>query len=133
MDTENEELKKRIIELENENEKLKKSLENYNNSRKSYYEKNKEIIKEKALTRLKKLSEENPERPPANPAPTPPVNAPFMKSPPPISAVVPPIKAPARALPPKAPRELLNAPAKGPRAMPPIIIGIKEPILNPLP
>ena len=35
MDIENEELKKRIIELENENEKLKKSLENYNNSRKS--------------------------------------------------------------------------------------------------
>ena len=62
MDIENEELKKRIIELENENEKLKKVLENYNNSRKSYYEKNKEIIKEKALTRLKKLSEENPEK-----------------------------------------------------------------------
>lgn len=56
MDIENEELKKRIIELEKENEKLKKALENYNNSRKSYYEKNKEIIKEKALTRLKKLS-----------------------------------------------------------------------------
>jgi phage terminase large subunit len=62
MDIENEELKKRIIELEKENEKLKKTLENYNNSRKSYYEKNKEIIKEKALTRLKKLSEENPEK-----------------------------------------------------------------------
>ena len=58
MDIENEELKKRIIELEKENEKLKKKLENYNNSRKSYYEKNKEIIKEKELTRLKKLSEE---------------------------------------------------------------------------
>jgi len=62
MDTENEELKKRIIELINETEKLKKTLENYNNSRKSYYEKNKEIIKEKALVRLKKLSEENPEK-----------------------------------------------------------------------
>ena len=37
MDIENEELKKRIIELEKENEKLKKTLENYNNSRKSYY------------------------------------------------------------------------------------------------
>ena len=36
MDIENEELKKRIIELENENEKLKKSLENYNNSRKTF-------------------------------------------------------------------------------------------------
>ena len=62
MDIEKEELQKRIIELENENEKLKKSLENYNNSRKSYYEKNKETIKEKALARLKKLSEENPEK-----------------------------------------------------------------------
>jgi hypothetical protein len=62
MDIENEELKKRIIELEKENEKLKKTLENYNNSRKSYYEKNKEIIKEKALTRLKKLSEEKSEK-----------------------------------------------------------------------
>jgi hypothetical protein len=37
-------------------------LENYNNSRKSYYEKNKEIVKEKALERLKKLSQENPDK-----------------------------------------------------------------------
>lgn len=62
MDIENTKLKERILELENENEKLKKALENYNNSRKSYYEKNKETIKEKALVRLKKLSEENPEK-----------------------------------------------------------------------
>jgi hypothetical protein len=48
--------------LREENEKLKKQLENYNNSRKSYYEKNKEIVKEKAKDRLKKLAEENPEK-----------------------------------------------------------------------
>ena len=55
------------LELENkflkdENEKLKKQLENYNNSRKSYYEKNKEIVNEKATIRMKKLNEENPEK-----------------------------------------------------------------------
>ena len=48
--------------LREENEKLKKQLENYNNSRKSYYEKNKEIVKEKAKERLKKIKEENPEK-----------------------------------------------------------------------
>ncbi len=48
--------------LREENEKLKKQLENYNNSRKSYYEKNKEIVKEKAKERLKKLAEENPDK-----------------------------------------------------------------------
>ena len=45
-----------------ENEKLKKLLENYNNSRKSYYEKNKDIVNQKAKERLKKLAEENPEK-----------------------------------------------------------------------
>ena len=48
--------------LEEENEKLKKQLENYNNSRKSYYEKNKEIVNQKAKDRLKKIAEENPEK-----------------------------------------------------------------------
>jgi len=48
--------------LREENEKLKKQLENYNNSRKSYYEKNKEIVNQKAKERLKKLGEEDPER-----------------------------------------------------------------------
>jgi len=48
--------------LREENEKLKKQLENYNNSRKSYYEKNKEYVKEKAKEGLKKLAEENPEK-----------------------------------------------------------------------
>ena len=42
--------------------KLKKQLETYNNSRKAYYEKNKEIVNQKAKDRLKKLSEENPDK-----------------------------------------------------------------------
>jgi len=57
-----QELLHKIKILEEENEKLKKQLENFNNSRKSYYEKNKEIVKEKAKERLKKVSEENPEK-----------------------------------------------------------------------
>jgi hypothetical protein len=57
-----QELLHKIKILEEENEKLKKQLENYNNSRKSYYEKNKEIVNQKAKDRLKKLSEENPEK-----------------------------------------------------------------------
>ena len=51
-----EELLLEIQILREENEKLKKQLENYNNSRKSYYEKNKELVKEKAKERLKKSS-----------------------------------------------------------------------------
>ena len=43
-------------------EKLKKQLENYNNSRKSYYEKNKDYVMEKAKEGLKKLAEENPDK-----------------------------------------------------------------------
>jgi len=57
-----EELLLEIKLLREENEKLKKQLENYNNSRKSYYEKNKEYVKEKAKEGLKKLAEENPEK-----------------------------------------------------------------------
>jgi hypothetical protein len=48
--------------LKEENSKLKILLENYNNSRKSYYEKNKEIIKDKAKDGLKKIKEQNPEK-----------------------------------------------------------------------
>jgi len=48
--------------LKEENNKLKTLLENYNTSRKSYYEKNKEIVNEKAKQRLKKIAEEDPER-----------------------------------------------------------------------
>jgi hypothetical protein len=57
-----QELLNKIKLLEEENEKMKKQLENYNNSRKSYYEKNKEIVNQKAKERLKKLSEENPDK-----------------------------------------------------------------------
>jgi hypothetical protein len=48
--------------LKQENAKLKSQLENYNNSRKSYYEKNKEHIKAQAKEGLKKLAEENPDK-----------------------------------------------------------------------
>ena len=53
---------KENILLKEENEKLKKILENYNNSRKNYYEKNKELVNEKAKERLKKLAQENPDK-----------------------------------------------------------------------
>ena len=48
--------------LKEENEYLKVKLEKYNNSRKTYYEKNKEMVKEKAKDRLKKLTDENPDK-----------------------------------------------------------------------
>ena len=57
-----DELITEIALLREENEKLKKQLENYNNSRKSYYEKNKETVKQKAKERLKKIAEENPDK-----------------------------------------------------------------------
>ena len=57
-----EELLKEIEMLKEENAKLKSQLENYHNSRKSYYEKNKEIVNEKAKQRLKKIAEENPDK-----------------------------------------------------------------------
>ena len=57
-----EELMNEIVMLKEENTKLKSQLENYNNSRKSYYEKNKEHIKSQAKEGLKKLAEENPDK-----------------------------------------------------------------------
>jgi hypothetical protein len=51
-----EELMNEIVMLKEENSKLKSQLENYNNSRKSYYEKNKDIVNEKAKQRLKKTA-----------------------------------------------------------------------------
>ena len=57
-----EELVKENILLREENEKLKIKLEKYYNSRQSFYEKNKDYVKEKANERLKKLAEENPEK-----------------------------------------------------------------------
>ena len=47
-----------IKSLREENEKLKKQLEIYSNPQKEYYEKNKQIIKEKALQRLASLDKE---------------------------------------------------------------------------
>ena len=54
---ENELLKQRVNELE---EKLKKYTNG--NNHKNYYEKNKEIVKEKSSMYLKKLKEEKPEK-----------------------------------------------------------------------
>ncbi len=53
---------KEMALLKEENTKLKLQLENYNNSRKSYYEKNKEIVNEKSKQRLKKIANEDPEK-----------------------------------------------------------------------
>jgi hypothetical protein len=53
---------KEMTLLKEENTKLKSQLENYNNSRKSYYEKNKEYVKSKAKAGLKKIAEENPDK-----------------------------------------------------------------------
>ncbi len=54
---ENDELKMKVLELE---DRLKK----YTNSEghKRYYEKNKEVVKEKGKSYLEKLKEENPEK-----------------------------------------------------------------------
>jgi len=57
-----EELIKENILLREENNKLKKQIENYFISRKSYYEKNKDYVKEKAKESLKKLAIENPDK-----------------------------------------------------------------------
>ena len=58
----NEELIKENLLLREENEKLKQQLKNYNNSRKSYYEKNKELVNQKAKERMKKMAQENPDK-----------------------------------------------------------------------
>jgi|LakMenEpi03Aug12_release.lakeMendotaPanAssembly.Ray.scaffolds.fasta_scaffold1449459_2 hypothetical protein len=57
MDNEN-----KIKFLEEENSKLKLELEKYKNSHKSYYEKNKKNIMEKANERLQKIAKENPDK-----------------------------------------------------------------------
>jgi hypothetical protein len=48
--------------LKEENAILKEKLDKYMSQHKNYYENNKEIINEKAKQRLKKISEENPEK-----------------------------------------------------------------------
>lgn len=57
-----ETLIKELTMLKEENAKLKSQLENYNNSRKSYYEKNKDYVKSQAKVALKKLADENPNK-----------------------------------------------------------------------
>jgi len=54
----------KIKELENEVNILREKLKKYTNgdNNKRFYEKNKEMIKQKATERLKKLAEENPEK-----------------------------------------------------------------------
>lgn len=54
--------KERIKELEIENRYLKEKLEKYSNPQKSYYERNKAFINQKAKERMKKLSKENPDK-----------------------------------------------------------------------
>ena len=52
----------RIKELEEENNVLKQLSEKYSNPQKSYYERNKTIINQKAKERLKKIAQENPDK-----------------------------------------------------------------------
>ena len=52
----------RIKELEQENNILKEQLEKYSNPQKSYYERNKVIINQKAKDRMKKIAQENPDK-----------------------------------------------------------------------
>ena len=53
--TENEKLKAENIEL-------KYKLEKYSNPQKSYYERNKDIVNQKAKERMKKIAQENPDK-----------------------------------------------------------------------
>ena len=60
MDIEN--ILKENSALKEENTILKDKLHKYTHSQKEYYEKNKEIVNEKAKERLKKLAEDNPDK-----------------------------------------------------------------------
>ncbi len=48
--------------LKAENIVLKHKLEKYSNPQKSYYERNKEMVNQKAKERMKKISQENPDK-----------------------------------------------------------------------
>ena len=48
--------------LKAENIELKHQLYKYSNPQKSYYERNKELINKKSKNRMKKISQENPEK-----------------------------------------------------------------------
>ena len=58
----NEDLINKLKIYEEENTKLKEQLDKYKNLHKPYYEKNKEIVNEKAKERLKKIKKEDPDK-----------------------------------------------------------------------
>jgi hypothetical protein len=59
-----DELLQEIQALKNRNQELEHKLQKYTNSdgHKRYYEKNKDVVKEKGKSYLHKLKEENPEK-----------------------------------------------------------------------
>ena len=56
---ENEELRQQLKQLQEDHQQY---TQNVVDSKRKYYESNKEIVKEKALQRLKKIAEDNPEK-----------------------------------------------------------------------
>ena len=64
MDEEVNKLKLEIEELKNRNNELEEKLKSYTNPtrNKKYYEKNSNIVKEKAKTYMEKMKETNPEK-----------------------------------------------------------------------
>ena len=48
--------------LKVENIELKRQVETYSKPQKSYYERNKEVVNQKARERMKQISQENPEK-----------------------------------------------------------------------
>ena len=64
MNEEIDKLKLEIEELKNKNNELEEKLKSYTNPRrnKKYYEKNSDIVKEKAKNYMEKIKETNPEK-----------------------------------------------------------------------
>lgn len=64
MDDENTKLKLEIEELKNKNKELEEKLKAYTNPsrNKKYYEKNCNVVKEKAKSYMEKIKETNPEK-----------------------------------------------------------------------
>jgi regulator of replication initiation timing len=48
--------------LKVENIELKRQVDTYSKPQKSYYERNKEVVNQKAKERMKQISQENPEK-----------------------------------------------------------------------
>ena len=48
--------------LKVENIELKRQVDTYSKPQKSYYERNKEVVNQKARERIKQISQENPEK-----------------------------------------------------------------------